>query len=97
MLVTPNDNMLPRPKASAALTCLLCLFCFTLNGVDSQTSGTCSDTSDCVSGCCSIYGSCGFGPTFCGEGNCTSTCDAVAECGRKLDPANDLSSKSHVF
>ncbi|CZR61249.1 uncharacterized protein PAC_11145 [Phialocephala subalpina] len=46
----------------------------------SAQSGSCSDTSLCVSGCCNgEY--CGFGPTYCGTGNCTSSCDAIAECG----------------
>ncbi|KAJ6032574.1 hypothetical protein N7540_003306 [Penicillium herquei] len=54
---------------------------FLLTGHATAQTGTCSDTEDCVSGCCSTSGFCGFGPTFCGQGNCTSTCDAVAECG----------------
>ncbi|PYH91865.1 glycoside hydrolase [Aspergillus ellipticus CBS 707.79] len=44
-------------------------------------SGTCSSTSECVSGCCSSSGYCGFGPDFCGDDVCISTCDAQAECG----------------
>lgn len=47
------------------------------------SSGTCSSTSKCVSGCCSKSGYCGFGPDFCGESICISDCDAQAECGRK--------------
>ncbi|KAL3428704.1 bacteriodes thetaiotaomicron symbiotic chitinase [Aspergillus tetrazonus] len=43
-------------------------------------SGTCSETEECVSGCCSKEGYCGFGPDFCGDA-CISNCDAVAECG----------------
>nr|POE65199.1 killer toxin subunits alpha/beta [Quercus suber] len=31
-------------------------------------------------GCCSTSGFCGFGPSFCGSGNCTSSCNAQAEC-----------------
>ncbi|CZR66788.1 uncharacterized protein PAC_16689 [Phialocephala subalpina] len=46
----------------------------------SNAQGTCSSTTDCVSGCCNGE-FCGFGPTYCGAGNCTSSCDAVAECG----------------
>ncbi|KAJ5219685.1 hypothetical protein N7468_008889 [Penicillium chermesinum] len=53
-----------------------------LTGHTTAETGTCSETKDCVSGCCSTSGYCGFGPTFCGTGNCTSTCDAVAECGQ---------------
>lgn len=59
---------------------VLCSFILQVEG----QSGTCTLTSDCVSGCCSTSGFCGFGPTFCGAGNCTSSCDAVAQCGRKL-------------
>lgn len=43
----------------------------------------CDANTPCAIGCCSTYGVCGFGPTFCGAGNCTSTCDAIAECGRE--------------
>ncbi|KAF4251149.1 hypothetical protein CNMCM8057_006996 [Aspergillus fumigatus] len=43
--------------------------------------GTCSETEECDTGCCSKEGYCGFGPAFCGEDVCISTCDAVAECG----------------
>lgn len=35
----------------------------------------------CTSSCCSECGICGYGPTYCGEGNCTSSCEAVAMCG----------------
>jgi hypothetical protein len=41
---------------------------------------TCSASSPCTEGCCSIYGNCGYGPAFCGAGNCTSTCTAQSEC-----------------
>lgn len=47
------------------------------------TSGTCSKTKKCETGCCSKSGYCGFGPKFCGENVCISDCDAQAECGRK--------------
>lgn len=43
--------------------------------------GVCSNTDECQSGCCSSSGSCGFGPNYCGEDVCISTCDVVAECG----------------
>jgi chitinase len=42
----------------------------------------CSESKPCKIGCCSKFGSCGFGPSFCGTGNCTSSCDALAECGQ---------------
>ncbi|KAH8812727.1 chitinase [Xylogone sp. PMI_703] len=45
---------------------------------------TCTATQKCASGCCRLEadgtGNCGLGPTFCGKGNCTSTCDQKAEC-----------------
>ncbi|KAG9256176.1 glycoside hydrolase superfamily, partial [Emericellopsis atlantica] len=31
--------------------------------------------------CCGIEGICGYGPRFCGSGNCTSNCGATAMCG----------------
>jgi chitinase len=41
----------------------------------------CSAASPCANGaCCSEWGSCGYGPDFCGE-KCLSNCDAKAECG----------------
>ncbi|KAF2705719.1 glycoside hydrolase family 18 protein [Pleomassaria siparia CBS 279.74] len=36
--------------------------------------GTCADGSN--------KGTCGYGPDFCGKGNCTSTCTATAMCGK---------------
>ncbi|KAH6896525.1 glycoside hydrolase superfamily [Thelonectria olida] len=35
---------------------------------------------ECVSGCCSDTGFCGFGPDYCGD-SCISTCNRTAECG----------------
>ncbi|KAJ5528068.1 glycoside hydrolase [Penicillium frequentans] len=47
-----------------------------------DTTGTCSDSTPCSNGaCCSDSGFCGYSPSFCGTGNCTSNCDAKAECG----------------
>ncbi|KAH3510830.1 hypothetical protein KXW24_001888 [Aspergillus fumigatus] len=43
--------------------------------------GSCSETEECQTGCCSKAGYCGFGPDFCGDDVCISNCDAVAECG----------------
>ncbi|PYH98157.1 glycoside hydrolase [Aspergillus ellipticus CBS 707.79] len=51
-----------------------------------QANTPCSATDLCTTGCCGNGGIenndyiCGTGPTFCGEGNCTSTCDYKAEC-----------------
>jgi hypothetical protein len=39
-----------------------------------------------VNSCCGTIGKCGYGPEFCGSGNCTSNCDALAMCG----PYGDL-------
>ncbi|KAK9764226.1 hypothetical protein K7432_008446 [Basidiobolus ranarum] len=40
----------------------------------------CSKEKPCAVGCCSQFGSCGFGPEFCGQG-CQGNCDAKADCG----------------
>ncbi|ELR02726.1 hypothetical protein VC83_00837 [Pseudogymnoascus destructans] len=44
----------------------------------------CTKDKKCKSGCCRLEpdgtGNCGLGPTFCGKGNCTSTCDEKSEC-----------------
>ncbi|KAL2825862.1 glycoside hydrolase superfamily [Aspergillus pseudoustus] len=53
---------------------------------NADSSGTCSPTQSCTSGCCSTSGFCGLGPEFCGQGNCTSSCDAKAECGLYAEP-----------
>ncbi len=53
-----------------------------LNHVSIAYSNTCSATSPCANGaCCSQWGSCGYGPDFCGE-KCLSNCKAKAECGK---------------
>ncbi|EUC34226.1 glycoside hydrolase family 18 protein [Bipolaris zeicola 26-R-13] len=46
--------------------------------------GTCNAQTPCVNGaCCSgVSGLCGYSPSECGVGNCTSNCDAKAECGQ---------------
>ena len=41
---------------------------------------TCSPSAPCATGCCSNGGVCGLGPTFCGAGNCTSSCDYKSDC-----------------
>lgn len=45
--------------------------------------GTCNDQTPCVNGACcsSVSGLCGYSPAECGAGNCSSNCDAKAECG----------------
>lgn len=40
-----------------------------------------TDRAHCFS-YCSTGGICGYGPSHCGKGNCTSNCDAKAMCGR---------------
>lgn len=47
----------------------------------SAAMGSCSSTDKCDTGCCSKEGYCGFGPDFCGDDVCISSCDAIAECG----------------
>ncbi|KAI0476398.1 hypothetical protein GGR56DRAFT_642454 [Xylariaceae sp. FL0804] len=52
-----------------------------LTGRDLPT-GTCNAATPCVNAaCCGTNGLCGYSPTECGTGNCTSNCDAKAECG----------------
>ncbi|KAF2222118.1 hypothetical protein BDZ85DRAFT_239225 [Elsinoe ampelina] len=45
--------------------------------------GTCNARTPCPNGaCCSgVSGLCGYSPSECGAGNCTSNCNAKAECG----------------
>jgi hypothetical protein len=45
--------------------------------------GSCTASIPCANGACcnGKSGFCGFGPSFCGSGNCTSNCNAQAECG----------------
>ncbi|KAI0968546.1 hypothetical protein F4678DRAFT_481781 [Xylaria arbuscula] len=46
----------------------------------------CGHDTPCADGsCCGNDGICGYGPTYCGSGNCTSNCDATAMCGRYSD------------
>ncbi|ORY61420.1 uncharacterized protein BCR38DRAFT_525824 [Pseudomassariella vexata] len=53
-----------------------------LSGRDLPT-GTCNADTPCVNAaCCGTNGLCGYSPTECGAGNCTSNCDAKAECGQ---------------
>ncbi|KAF9034676.1 hypothetical protein BDZ89DRAFT_1036404 [Hymenopellis radicata] len=57
--------------------------------------GTCLPDVPCANGACcnGKTGLCGFGDTFCTEvskgGNCTSNCDALAECGDGSAPGQD--------
>ncbi|KAI2635311.1 hypothetical protein GGS21DRAFT_489974 [Xylaria nigripes] len=45
--------------------------------------GTCNAGTPCENAaCCGTNGLCGYSPTECGQGNCTSNCDAKAECGQ---------------
>lgn len=38
--------------------------------------------------CCGTNGLCGYSPTECGSGNCTSNCDAKAQCGQYGTPGS---------
>ncbi|KAI4693518.1 uncharacterized protein J4E88_001891 [Alternaria novae-zelandiae] len=51
-------------------------------------TGTCNDQTPCVNGACcsSVSGLCGYSPSECGAGNCSSNCDAKAECGQYGKP-----------
>lgn len=55
---------------------------YVLSFVIAQQDAVCDTETPCKVGCCSKSGSCGFGPDWCGEGNCTSNCKAEAECGK---------------
>ncbi|KAI8631443.1 family 18 glycosyl hydrolase [Xylariaceae sp. FL1651] len=53
-----------------------------IQGRDLPT-GTCNGDTPCVNAaCCGTNGLCGYSPTECGAGNCTSNCDAKAQCGQ---------------
>ncbi|KAJ5098775.1 hypothetical protein N7532_005776 [Penicillium argentinense] len=44
--------------------------------------GTCNGDTPCANAaCCSTGGICGYSLAECGKGNCTSNCDAKAQCG----------------
>ena len=59
----------------------------------STTESTCKKGVRCkLNACCGSFyggdeGTCGFGPTFCGD-DCDSQCDAKAECGKYADPSS---------
>ncbi|KAI1373409.1 hypothetical protein F4677DRAFT_448485 [Hypoxylon crocopeplum] len=45
--------------------------------------GHCGPGNPCADGsCCNTSGGCGYGAENCGQGNCTSNCNATAACGR---------------
>ncbi|KAL4745602.1 glycoside hydrolase superfamily [Aspergillus terricola var. indicus] len=48
--------------------------------VQAQQGATCSELEPCLEGCCSKFGSCGFGDDFCGD-DCVNNCDVKAQCG----------------
>ncbi|KAH8889137.1 hypothetical protein GQ53DRAFT_653194, partial [Thozetella sp. PMI_491] len=71
-----------------SLTFWLCLLLFSADFIRSppifawaQQNVACSTLNPCLEGCCSQFGSCGFGPPFCGDG-CQGTCNATAQCGQ---------------
>ena len=46
-------------------------------------TGTCNAQTECpIAACCGTNGLCGYSPSECGQGNCTSKCDSKAECGQ---------------
>lgn len=51
-----------------------------LSGSLVAAQSTCSATQPCELGCCTKYGSCGFGPESCGPENCISNCDRKSDC-----------------
>ncbi|KZF20522.1 glycoside hydrolase family 18 protein [Xylona heveae TC161] len=59
----------------------LTLLGFSFRAIVAQHDASCSALEPCHSGCCSSYGTCGFGPAYCGDG-CQGSCNATAECGK---------------
>jgi hypothetical protein len=50
-------------------------------------TGTCNADTPCpIAACCGKNGLCGFSPSECGQGNCTSKCDSKADCGQYAVP-----------
>src|SRR4051794_6256899 len=46
-------------------------------------TGTCNAQTECpIAACCGTNGLCGYSPSECGQGNCTSKCTSKAECGQ---------------
>ncbi|KAK3208706.1 hypothetical protein GRF29_77g1643686 [Pseudopithomyces chartarum] len=55
----------------------------TTSGIVRRDATKCLSDGSCADGsCCSKKGTCGYGPEFCGNGNCTSGCTATAMCGK---------------
>ncbi|KAJ8124820.1 hypothetical protein O1611_g8820 [Lasiodiplodia mahajangana] len=54
--------------------------------------GTCNPETPCPNGACcgTISGLCGYSPSECGAGNCSSNCDAKAECGHFCGSIDDF-------
>ncbi|KAH9919518.1 uncharacterized protein B0H18DRAFT_1122441 [Fomitopsis serialis] len=76
---TTSDTSLPQPTIPAS----------------GLPVGSCTADIPCANGaCCNANsGFCGYGPEFCTPisslgGNCTSNCNAVAECGQYAPPVN---------
>lgn len=70
-----------QPRKFLSFSQLFLLLLPFLSLVLGQQDATCDTEHPCEVGCCSMSGSCGFGPDWCAEENCISNCDAVAECG----------------
>ncbi|KAH5753411.1 hypothetical protein HBI88_215530 [Parastagonospora nodorum] len=50
---------------------------------NSLPTGTCNAQTECpITACCGTNGLCGYSPSECGQGNCTSKCTSKAECGQ---------------
>ncbi|KAF3229694.1 hypothetical protein TWF106_000082 [Orbilia oligospora] len=60
---------------------LLLLNAFIIPSFAQQSGLYCDSDNPCEIGCCSKFGSCGFGPSWCGPQNCVNNCNAKAECG----------------
>ncbi|KAI1497269.1 glycoside hydrolase [Biscogniauxia marginata] len=78
-----------RPLLSLTLALAGLLFGLTV----AQDDYTCGPDRPCELGCCSNIGVCGMGPTFCGQGNCTSQCGYKSDCDPGWGPEYSAAEK----
>jgi chitinase len=65
-----------RHSPPAVLLTWLVLLC----SLSAAQDFSCSPDKPWSIGCCGNSNVCGLGPTFCGPGNCTSSCDQKSDC-----------------
>ncbi|KAJ6559056.1 putative class V chitinase [Mycena vulgaris] len=63
-------------RHSVVLIAWLALLC----SLSAAQDFSCGPDKPCSIGCCGTSNVCGLGPTFCGPGNCTSSCDQKSDC-----------------